>query len=141
MCPHRSDREDALQQALIDIWRGISGFSGEAQLTTWMFRVAQNAARRHVRGSLRVVPTDHDADPSQIEQLAARWTDAVITRSVVVEALEKLPDDHRDALILHTQAGLSLQEIADMKFAAVGTVKSWLHRARAELARNLEIDS
>jgi len=141
VCPNRNEREDALQQALIDIWRGLGSFKGESLLTTWMFRVAQNAARRHVRRALRSVPIDADADPSDVEQLGARWTDAVISRSVLLDALEDLPDDHRDALIMHTQAGMSLQEIADIKFAAVGTVKSWLHRARADLIRQLGSES
>ena len=43
-----------------------------------------------------------------------------------------------DALLLHTQGGMSLQEIADLKYAALGTVKAWVHRARAEIARVLD---
>jgi len=133
-----TDREDALQLAMVDIWRGLAGFKGESLLTTWMFRVAQNAARRHARRGLRVVPTDPGAETAEIAAPSADWSDALVTRSALVDALRALPEDQRDALLLHTQAGMSMQEIADLKFAAVGTVKAWVHRARAELARSIE---
>jgi len=136
-CPNREDREDALQQALVDIWKGLGGFSGDAKLTTWMFRVAQNAARRQVRRSLRSVPTTSDRDVERASP-SSEWGDAVVTRSTLLDALAALPEDHRDALLLHTQAGMPLQEIAELKIAAVGTVKAWIHRARRDLALALE---
>lgn len=136
-CPNREDREDALQQALVDIWRGLGGFSGEAKLTTWMFRVAQNAARREVRRSLRSVPATSNHDMERASP-SSEWGDAVVTRSTLLDALAALPENHRDALLLHTQAGMPLQEIAELKIAAVGTVKAWIHRARRDLALALE---
>lgn len=135
-CADHHDREDALQEALVDIWRGLPGFDGRSKATTWMFTVAQNAARRHTRRSARHVVSDNVA---AIERSSPSddWTGAVVTRAAVIDAVDALADDHRDALILHTQAGMSLQEIAEVKYAAVGTVKSWLHRGRAEIARSL----
>lgn len=138
-CNNREDREDAVQSALVDIWRGLGGFSGDSKVTTWMFRVAQNAARRHVRRGLRVVPTHVGAEPAEQASRSSEWSEAVVTRTVVLDALRALPEDQRDALLLHTQAGMPLQEIADLKFAAVGTVKAWIHRGRAEIARTLEV--
>lgn len=138
VCPNREDREDAVQQALVDIWRGLAGFSGDSKLTTWMFRVAQNAAHRHVRKAMRVVPTADAADTADLSSPSSEWNDAVVTRSALVDAIAALPEDQRDALLLHTQGGMSLQEIADLKYAALGTVKAWIHRARAEIARALD---
>lgn len=137
--PDRTSREDAIQQALLDIWRGIASFNGEAKLTTWMYRVAQNAARRQVRRQLRAVPTVADGtdQPGERRGRADGWDDALDTRAVAVAAIEALPEDQRDALLLHTQLGMPLQEIADMKFVALGTVKAWLHRARADIAAAL----
>lgn len=137
VCPNREDRDDAVQQALVDIWRGLPGFNGDSLLTTWMFRVARNAAHRHVRKAMRVVPIINDADTVDIASPSSEWNDAVVTRSVLLDALAALPEDHRDALLLHTQGGMSLQEIADLKYAALGTVKAWVHRARAEINRAL----
>lgn len=139
----RTEREDAVQQALVDIWRGLPSFGGDSKLTTWMFRVAQNAARRQIRRSLRAVPTvpDDGSDDTPHSERHGRpdgWADALDTRAIVVAAIEALPEDQRDALLLHTQAGLPLQEIADMKFVALGTVKAWLHRARADIGRALD---
>ncbi len=138
VCANREDREDAVQQALVDIWRGLSGFSGDSKLTTWMFRVAQNAAHRHVRKAMRVVPTADGADAADLSSPKSEWNDAVVTRSALLDALAGLPADQRDALLLHTQCGMPLQEIADLKYAALGTVKTRIHRARAEIARALD---
>lgn len=135
----RTDREDAIQQALVDIWRGLPSFNGEAKLTTWMFRVAQNAARRQIRRNLRAVPTVPEDGDDIMERRgrADGWDDALDTRSVAIAAIEALPEDQRDALLLHTQLGMPLQEIADMKIVALGTVKAWLHRARSDIASAL----
>ena len=148
--PDPIEREDAVQRALVDIWRGLDSFRGDSQLTTWLYRVAQNAARRERRRGLRSVgrvdpaPTDSGAtdDAAPSGHSAGRldgWSDALATRAIVVDAVAALSDDHRDTLLLHTQAGLPLQEIADLKGAPLGTVKAWLHRARAEVARQLAI--
>lgn len=58
----------------------------------------------------------------------------------LLDALAALPEDHRDALLLHTQVDMPLQEIAELKIAAVGTVKAWMHRARRDLALALEVE-
>ena len=59
------------------------------------------------------------------------------TRDVVRTALLSLPDDHRDALLLRVEAGLSYEEIASMKYVSTETVRVWVHRARKEVARRL----
>lgn len=140
----RTDREDAIQVALLDAWRGLPSFQGDAKFSTWLFRVAQNAARRQMRRHLRAVPTaaedlaGTDSPGERDHGRADGWEDALDTRAIVVAAVEALPEDQRDALLLHTQCGLPLQEIADMKIVALGTVKAWIHRARTEIARALD---
>jgi RNA polymerase sigma-70 factor (ECF subfamily) len=132
----RTDREDAIQVALTDIWRGLGGFEGAASLSTWMYRVARNAAVRHSsrKAGQKEEPVEHIVEVSPTED---GWDEASATRDLVLRVLERLPDDQRDALLLHTQAGLPLKEIAELKMAAEGTIKSWIHRARAEIAREL----
>lgn len=131
-----TDREDAIQVALTDIWRGLSGFEGAASLSTWMYRVARNAAVRHSsrKAGRNEDPVDHIVE---VPSAGDGWNEASATRDLIMRVLERLPEDQRDALLLHTQAGLPLKEIAELKMAAEGTVKSWIHRARAEIAREL----
>lgn len=55
-----------------------------------------------------------------------------------VRAFATLPEDHHGALPLQTQGGMSLLEIAYLKYAALGTVSAWVHRARTKIARVLD---
>jgi RNA polymerase sigma-70 factor, ECF subfamily len=129
-------REDAVQVALVDIWRGLEGFKGGSALTTWMYRVTRNAAVRQVtrKAGNNEVAVDQMTD---IPSGDGGWDDATVAREAILVALASLPENQRDALLLHTQAGVPLKEIAEIKIVAEGTVKAWIHRARAEIARQL----
>ncbi len=75
-------------------------------------------------------------DGASLEETAGRARD-VAERVVLVAALRKLPPAQRRALVLHYLADLSIADIAAESGVAEGTVKSWLHRGRVELARHL----
>jgi RNA polymerase sigma-70 factor, ECF subfamily len=138
--------EEVAQDVFLALFRSLSGFRGESRLSTFVFRVAVNHCKnkrlyRARRGFGRHDALGPAADPDGPErELPAdgptpdRGVDVRQARHLVGEALEALDDDHRQILILRDVEDLSYDEIADILELPRGTVKSRLHRARAELA-------
>ncbi len=133
----RQEAEELSQEVFLRAFRGLENFRGDAQLSTWMYRLAVNAAlshasrhqareRRHVSDDvLGDLPAAHTAegDPQLRQQLN--------------NALEQLPPGYRAVLVLHDVEGLQHDEIAEILGCRVGTSKSQLHKARAEMRRRL----
>jgi RNA polymerase sigma-70 factor, ECF subfamily len=128
------DREDALdatQEAMIAVARGIGRFDRRAAFTTWLYRVATNAAldegRRKVR---RPRPVDPPAEAASV----ASPEDAVGARLDVDAALGDLPEEFRVAVVLRDLCDLDYAEIAEVLDVPPGTVRSRIARGRAALA-------
>ncbi|MCD2140921.1 RNA polymerase sigma factor [Rhodococcus pyridinivorans] len=127
---NRHDAEDALQDALIAAWQNLDKFRGTAQFSSWLYRIASNAALAIVR-KRRDIPSDeidlaHSlSTPGPADRVAD--TDAVRT------ALAQLPEQFRAAVVLREYAQLSYAEIAAHQGVPVATVKSRINRGRAQL--------
>lgn len=133
------DARDASQDAFITALRSIGSFRGEAQLGTWLHRVAVNASldviRRRTRR--RTEPLHDTPERASDEPGPDEEADRAHRAAEVHRALAKLGPDHRAVIVLHDLQGLQYPEVADVLDVPVGTVKSRLHRARLELARLL----
>jgi RNA polymerase sigma-70 factor (ECF subfamily) len=128
---HPEDALDATQEALIAITRGIARFDGRSRFTTWMYRVATNAALAEARRRRRrPIASEHIPEMAS----TADETSAVDTRLDVDEALAALPADYRAAVALRDLAGLDYAEIASVLGIPIGTVRSRIARGRAALA-------
>lgn len=138
------DAEDAVQDAMIKVWRNLGRFEGRAAFTTWLHRIAINAAldRLRRRGSVHIaagVPDEHHhhaselAPPETPERVYARTETAVVVR----HALSRLSDTHGEALRLCDLEGESYATIATVTNCPIGTVMSRLFHARRKLARAL----
>lgn len=130
-----SDAEDALQDALTSAWQNLDKFREDAQFSTWLYRIASNAA-------LSLVRKRRD-QPTELEDNA--WispdpTTAVDTTDRVQRALAAIPENARAILVLREYGDLSYNEIADTLGVSVQTVKSRLNRARAAVAERLQLD-
>lgn len=126
--PH--DALDAAQEALISVARRIGTYDGRAKFTTWLYRVAVNAALDEVRRrKRRPVPEDDLPEPG-----GRSFTDAVDARLDVDAALAGLPVDFRIAVTLRDLCDLEYAEIAEVTGVPVGTVRSRIARGRAALA-------
>jgi RNA polymerase sigma-70 factor (ECF subfamily) len=141
----RDEADDLAQEVFIKAFRSLSGFKGQAQVYTWLYRIAVNrcldwlkSRRRHPESSLDRVEV-YRADGVVLRGSGA--TDAELERRELGRALEgalrELPPDYRVALTLREVDGLSYEEVADAMGCSVGTVKSRLFRARAQLQRML----
>jgi RNA polymerase sigma-70 factor (ECF subfamily) len=155
---NRADAEEVVQDAFFALYQGAESFEGRAALSTWLFRVATNAAlmkrrgRRHTAevsleahlptfredgsraGDMSVLMADWSQNPEA--QLLSRETGNLIDR-----AIDGLPEAHRAVLWLRDVEGLSNEETAAVVGVSVAAVKSRLHRARLavreQLARHL----
>jgi RNA polymerase sigma-70 factor, ECF subfamily len=131
---HPEDAKDATQEAMIAITRGIQHFDGRSLFTTWLYRVATNAALDEARRrNRRAIPTEHLPEIAQSSDVETMVTD----RMVIDEALQQLTPEFRAAVALRDLCGLDYAEIASVLDIAPGTVRSRIARARAALAQHL----
>ena len=136
------------QDAFLKIFRKLHTFDPRLRLSAWILRIAHNTALDHLRRHRPVfVSFDADADDEGLplgERLADDRTplpDQLLeqhrTATAIERALEGLRPEYRAVLVLRYQEGLDYDEIAGVIDRPVGTVKTFLHRARRALARAL----
>ncbi|MFT4127906.1 MAG: sigma-70 family RNA polymerase sigma factor [Gordonia sp. (in: high G+C Gram-positive bacteria)] len=126
------DAEDAVQDALAAAWRALPRFRGEARLSTWLFRIAANAALAQLR-----TRADTD-DLGDVEVIAAVDVAAqVVVADRIAEALAQVPDAYRATFVLRVYGGLSYAEVAAAQGIGVQTVRSRISRARGILTELL----
>lgn len=131
--------EDVAQEVFLKVFTRIEAFDGRSQFYTWLYRVAVNAAKDHVKKRVRrpaAALEEADALPGGAEGPdagAARGE----TRRLVRAAIDELPVRYREVLALRELEGLSYDEVAQVLGISIGTVESRLHRARARLKRKL----
>ncbi|GIF46977.1 RNA polymerase ECF family sigma subunit [Asanoa ferruginea] len=134
----REDAADALQEALLSAHRAAPRFRGDSAVTTWLHRIVVNACldrirRRQAHPTVPLPDGTNDPDrPTGVEP-AAPVTDHD-TALVVRQALARLPEDQRAALLLVDVQGYPVAEAAVLLGVAEGTVKSRCSRGRARLA-------
>lgn len=131
------DALDALQDALTAAWQRIGDFDGRAQIGTWLYRVAANAAVDEVRRRRRR-PTASEELPAAVAPVAV-WEDVVADRLTVNWAVAQLPTQFRTAIVLRDLCGLTYKEIAEMRQIPIDTVKTQIHRGRQALGDLLRL--
>lgn len=144
--------EDALQEIFLSVWRFAQGFRGEAQVKTWVFRIAHHYVA-HFRRAMRHRPEQylaspaHDADEESdcgtgaefvtLQTGYASHEDVILERITLGAAISRLSAKHREALELVFQQGFTLEEAAQILDVPTGTVKSRISYARRALQREL----
>ena len=141
--------EEVAQDVFLALFRALPGFRGESKLSTFVFRIAVNHCKNRRVYARRRHESAHDAlepDPDRAHappQLSDGSPDAEagVFRSeagrLVQEALGLLDESTRQIILLRDVEDLPYEDIAEILDLPRGTVKSRLHRARAELARTL----
>jgi RNA polymerase sigma-70 factor (ECF subfamily) len=141
MLGRQEDASDASQDAFLTAFRYLDRFRGEAAFSTWLHRITVNACydmlRKRTREPLlHASPADGSPEPepgSPLPDHAERVAQALDAQ----EALARVPEEFRAALVLADVEDLPYEEIAAILQIAVGTVKSRVHRGRLALARAL----
>lgn len=131
----RSDALDATQDALLTVYRKVGSWRGDSAFSTWLYRIVVNATRDVMRKKGRAPVPEAEITPRpSSEDLEGD----VSTRLDVRRALMDLPEDYREAVVMHDIGGIPYEEIAEATGVALGTVKSRISRGRRKLARSLE---
>ena len=112
-------------------WSRIGSFEGRSAVSTWLFRIAANAAIDEVRRRAR-----HQAERHTVDDRAgtADVETAAVAKSTVEWAMAQLPPQFRAAVVLREYDDFSYQQIADILQIPIDTVKSRISRGRQALA-------
>jgi RNA polymerase sigma-70 factor (ECF subfamily) len=142
------DAQDIAQEAFIRVFNSIGSFRGDANFSTWIYRIVTNVflderKKQRVRdhGSLdEYLELEDSSVTRQIEDPSPGPEAAIEQRErheVVGEAVLQLPENQRVMIALYHFQGRSYEEIADIMNLPIGTVKSRLNRARLALKEKL----
>ncbi|MBL9121996.1 MAG: RNA polymerase sigma factor [Planctomycetaceae bacterium] len=135
MLGNRQDAEDVAQETFVRVFRSLPQFDRERDFRPWLLAIAGNRCRSWLSSRRRVpLPTDLVDD---LEDEAAEVQGIRALTEEVALALGGLREEYRTAFLLFHQHELSYAEISATMDCPVGTVKTWIHRARQELARQL----
>jgi RNA polymerase sigma-70 factor (ECF subfamily) len=142
-----ADVEDAVQEVFLRVYRGLGSFRGESLFYSWLYRIATNVALRHLARLPTDVPLGDDESEEQSTSFEPGITDAALPErtlmaeqigETVQKALSKLRPQLAEALMLYETENKSYAEIAEMLEIPIGTVRTWIFRARESIAKRLE---
>ncbi len=146
MVGSREDALDLSQEIFLKVFGALDRFNPEFRFSTWLFRIAGNAAIDHLRKRKpRTIPletTDSDGHVSSPEYKSSDLDPFGRLRNTergdaIARAIADLPAEFRELIALRHFTGLSYEEIAEIKNMPLGTVKNKLFRARAVLKERL----
>lgn len=134
----RSSAEDITQEVFLKAYKSLGSFREESSMQTWIYRIAVNEAKKHLRSwSFRNLFYKPEVDAGIVEgtESAVIQSDHRIRFARIVM---ELPSSYRQLIILHYYEELSAEEVADILGITTGAVYTKLHRARQKLKERLE---
>jgi RNA polymerase sigma-70 factor (ECF subfamily) len=151
MTRNASDAEDLVQETYLKAYRGFGGFQEGTNLRAWLFRILTNSYINSYRKKQRR-PDESDlgdvedmflyrrlggAETANLSRSAEDELFEHLTEAEVKDAIEALPEQYRDAVLLADVDGFAYKEIAEILDVPIGTVMSRLHRGRKRLQQEL----
>jgi RNA polymerase sigma-70 factor (ECF subfamily) len=152
MVRNRETAEDLSQDTFIKVLNHIDRYSPEFKFSSWLFKIANNVAIDHLRKrQLEVISMDGAAHAATSVEVEATSFDVAVHQESALEEMESrelggaieraiaaLRPEYRSCIMLRHVEGRSYEEIAATLDLPLGTVKTYIHRARHELRRALE---
>ena len=133
MLAHRQDAEDVAQESLVRVVRNLHRWDPDRAFRPWLLAIVGNRCRSHLAARRRrATPT---AEMEHVQDRAPPSADALAEELRL--ALGTLRDEHRQAFVLFHEQHLNYAEIAEAMNSPIGTIKTWVHRARRELVDRL----
>jgi RNA polymerase sigma-70 factor, ECF subfamily len=146
----QSEAEDLTQEVFVKVHQALPGFRGDSKISTWLYRIATNAALDRLRSKTdgRVAPELMDGEGAEAEARNP-WTGESppsVESQVALQGMNEcireiilgLPESYRTVLVLGDLEGLPDREIAGVLGVSLQTAKIRLHRARERLKRELQ---
>ncbi|WP_306574384.1 RNA polymerase sigma factor RpoE [Oligella urethralis] len=146
---NQSDVEDVAQETFLKAYRALPKFRNESAFYTWLYRIAVNTARNHLSSKQNqlFVSDQLESQDGETFSLLDNLTDGETPEThmhnreileALQAALDDLPEQLRQAIVLRELEGLSYEEIADVMDCPVGTVRSRIFRAREAISERLK---
>ncbi|MGH9821815.1 MAG: RNA polymerase sigma factor [Blastocatellia bacterium] len=138
------EAKDATQETFLSAYRNLGKFRGEAKFSSWIYRIALNICNTKLRGRTRTVVSIEEQQeavgfevPAETEDLAGGIQKEQVARHVR-RALQGLPADMRQVIVMKEYEGLKFSEIADILGIPVSTVKTRMYTGLSELRKRLD---
>lgn len=132
MLRHREDAEDVAQETFVRVFRHLPQWDAQRPLKPWVMAIAANRCRtRLARRKTQFVSAAEWQDPGVVDRTSGDLAEEL------QRALEQLRDDHRLCFVMFYEQELSIQEISAVLDCPTGTIKTWLFRARKQVAEVL----
>lgn len=133
-----ADVEDVVQDVFLNVYRSLPSFRGDSKFSTWLYRLATNVTRMHLRrgrsrprfADVEVPEAPRDSAPPDTPESQAEKAERV---RALYRLLDTLSEKKREVLVLHDLEGVPAKEIAEMTGIPVLTVRTRLFYARKEL--------
>ena len=129
--------QDIAQEAFVKAFKNIEKFRGDSSFYTWIYRIAINTAKNFLSSKSRKSEIYDDeimelklSESAVTSENPENILEAEELRSVMMGAIQDLPDDIRTTLSLREFDGLSYEEIAEVQNCPIGTVRSRIHKGR-----------
>ena len=144
MVNSHEDADDLLQEIFLKVWTALPSYRGEAQLGTWVWRIATNETlnflrREKVRAALRLSSVDAEMER---KVMADPYFNGTAAQRELAKAVARLPEKQRQVFVMRWWDELPFQEISEITGTSVGALKASYHMARekVEAALNLKAD-
>ncbi|MBA3988999.1 RNA polymerase sigma factor RpoE [Aliidiomarina maris] len=144
----QGDVPDVAQEAFIKAYRALPNFRGESAFYTWLYRIAVNTAKNYLVARGRKPPgSDIDAQEAEflddghgLKDIASPESQMLSDeiKQTVLDAIDALPDDLKQAITLRELDGMGYEEIAVTMNCPIGTVRSRIFRAREAIDKKLK---
>ncbi|MGE4219386.1 MAG: sigma-70 family RNA polymerase sigma factor [Alphaproteobacteria bacterium] len=133
-----TEADDLVQDTLVKALGHLDQFAPGTNLRAWLFTIERNTFYTTYRRKRRETPLPVEEMATAVSHPKQEWT---LKMKAANAALQQLPEDQKEALVLVSGAGLSYEDAAAVCGCAIGTIKSRVSRARLRMLSLLEVDS
>lgn len=134
MLGNRALAEETAQDAFVRVWKALPGFRGDAALSTWIYSIARNTCLTAIKK--RAGKATESLEVTGVRRAAERTSSEAQRpdhRPDLMRLVRDLPEQYRQVVLLFYMQERSYEEVAAMLDLPLGTVKTYLHRARRQL--------
>jgi RNA polymerase sigma-70 factor (ECF subfamily) len=137
---HPQEAQDVTQETFIRAWKGLKNFRGESSFRTWLYRILMNLCYDRyprLQREKNTISLEEEEKEIPVDSFLEQFSDQTELTTFIQQQLKTLPEVQRLVLSLRFQQDLSYQEISEIMDMPIGTVKTTIFRAKAQLKENI----